>query len=513
MERPPKQLNHVLCVYPYRRELNDVGFFPPMGLEFIAKVIQPYSQKIDIVDLRREPGRAKDFLRPDTDMVCFSVNWNRDREFLLNEIRSIPPGVFTVLGGRHATEDPQQWLVDCPNVTAVVRGDGEEAMEEICSGVPLEQITGLSFRSNGQIVHNPNRTPGPVRDVFPDRRLRRYTYDATIGGAGTGIKVDLIVSSRGCPFNCNFCSFSRNPWGTRRKWSARSPESVVAELEQIRAKLVGFTDDLFTYDMDRVERICDLILAKGIRKRYFVNARLEIAKRPDVMRKMEQAGYAMLMLGIESAQDRTLRSMQKGFDTAKIREYFKVLRESKMLLHGYFILGNIGESRREIEQILPFARELGLDTIALSRLRVSPYSGLDELVAATPGYHVAPGGKIYSDECSIDDLRLLRDQIHRGFYSPLQILRILHKCLRNRWTPFLLSLLPRVPMIVWQTAVHRLRVAKQHARRRGQAQASAVGPPLVAENKVTPFDLRVQKGRISESPSQGTATPRTRINA
>jgi radical SAM superfamily enzyme YgiQ (UPF0313 family) len=361
--------------------------------------------------------------------------------------------------------------VDCPNAAAVVRGDGEEAMEEICRGIPLEQIVGLSFRRDGQIVHNTNRVPGPVRDVFPDRRLRRYAYDATIGGAGTGIEVDLIVSSRGCPFNCAFCSFSRNPWGTRRKWSARSPESVVAELEQTHARIVGFTDDLFTYDMDRVEQICDLILAKGIRKKYFVNARLEIAKRPDVMRKMEQAGFAMLMLGIESAQDRTLRSMQKGFDTAKIREYFKVLRESKMLLHGYFILGNIGESRQDMLQILPFAREVGLDSIALSALRVSPYSGLDELVAATPGYHVAPNGKIYSDQCSMSDLRTIRDQINRGFYSATQILRIFRKCLRNGWARFFLGLLPRLPRIAWLTAVHRLRLAKQHARQRAQRSA------------------------------------------
>jgi hypothetical protein len=246
---------------------------------------------------------------------------------------------------------------------------------------------------------------------------------------------------------------------------------VVAELEQTRALFVGFTDDLFTYNMDRVEQICDLILAKGIRKKYFVNARLEIAKRPDVLRKMEQAGFAMLMLGIESAQDRTLRSMQKGFDTAKIREYFKVLRETKMLLHGYFILGNIGESRQDMQQILPFARELGLDTIALSALRVSPYSGLDELVAATPGYHVAPSGIIYSDHCSTSDLRTIRDQINRGFYGATQILRIFRKCFRNGWARFFLGLLPRLPRIAWHTAAHRLRRAKQHARSRAHRPA------------------------------------------
>jgi len=258
---------HVLCVYPYRRELNDVGFFPPVGLESIAKVIQPFTRDLDVVDLRKEKGRTADFIRPDTGMVCFSVNWDRDRDTLLDQVRSVPQGILTIVGGRHATEDPQRWLADCPGVTAVVRGDGEEAMEEICRGVPLEQIAGLSFRRAGRIIHNSNRAVGPVQDDgFPDRRLRKYTYDVTVGGAGTGLEVDLVASSRGCPFHCTFCSFSRNPWGTKRKWSARSPQSVVAELEQVRARIVVFTDDLFTHDLDRVEEICDLIVARLIRK-------------------------------------------------------------------------------------------------------------------------------------------------------------------------------------------------------------------------------------------------------
>ena len=107
---------HVLCVYPYRRELGGVSFFPPLGLEFIATVIQPHTQAIDLFDLRREPGRTVDFLRPETDMACFSVNWDRDADFLRQEILSVPPNIFTLVGGRHATEDPGRWLSDCPNV-------------------------------------------------------------------------------------------------------------------------------------------------------------------------------------------------------------------------------------------------------------------------------------------------------------------------------------------------------------------------------------------------------------
>jgi len=422
----------VLCVYPYRKDLKKFRFIPPLGLELIGTVIEPYARALDIIDLRYESKRTSDFLRPETDMVCFSVNWKRHVKFLRKEIMSIPPDIFTILGGRHATEDPEGWLASCPNVDAVVRGDGEEVMEDLCKGVPLENIAGLSFRNGDGIIHNPVRRLGPLKDQFyPNRSLRRYTYEVEIKNISTGVELDLFSASRGCPFNCTFCSFNFNPWGEKRNWSGRSPESIVEELAQIRAPLVGFTDEIFTHNMDRVERICDLIIDRGIRKKYIINARLEIARRPDVIRKMERAGFAMLLLGIESAQDKTLRSMRKGFNTAKIREYFDVLRGRPILLHGYFILGNIGESVTEMKQILPFARELGLDSIVLCILRNNPHSGIDELVAQNSDYHIAPNGRVYSDHCSEKELRRLRRGLHRKFYSRRQLLRILDKGRRS----------------------------------------------------------------------------------
>jgi anaerobic magnesium-protoporphyrin IX monomethyl ester cyclase len=427
-----RMFRHVLCSYPYRRDLGKMSFLPPLGLEFIAAVVEPYAEALDVVDMRQEAGRTKDFMRPDTDLVCFSVNWKNDAEFLREEIRSVGSEMPVILGGRHVTEDPERWLSEFPNVTMVVRGDGEETMEEICRGLPIEDITGLSFRKNGQIIHNTNRTPGSVRDnLYPNRQRRRYKYNINFDDVSIGLKIDMLSSSRGCPYNCTFCSFSRNPWGEKRRWSARSPESVVEELAQIEAPIVGFTDDLFTLKMDRVVRICDLIIARKINKKFLINARLEIARHPEILRKMEQAGFVLLMLGIESTCDRTLRSMGKGFDTKQIREYFKVLRNSSMILHGYFILGNIGESIEEMLQISSFAHELGLDTIAISTLRVSPHSGLEELVASNPGYKIAHNGKIYSDQCSCRELRQLRRRIQKEFYSARQVLRLGRKVFAN----------------------------------------------------------------------------------
>ena len=183
---------------------------------------------------------------------------------------------------------------------------------------------------------------------MPARDLRRRPYYLTSKGVSTGIKIDQVAGSRGCPFNCKFCNFSVNPWGVKRCWAPRTPESIVHEIEQIDADLIIFVDDVFTHQPDRVAEICDLLIAKRIRKHYIVNARLEIAKRPDVIRKMEQAGFIALLIGVESTQDATLKSMGKGFTIAQIRERFAVLRKSKMIINAYFIVGNIGETEEQM---------------------------------------------------------------------------------------------------------------------------------------------------------------------
>jgi radical SAM superfamily enzyme YgiQ (UPF0313 family) len=463
---------HALCVYPYRVELGPYeSFYPPLGLEIVAAALEPYCRSIDVVDLRRESGRTRDFLRPETDLVCFSVNWDREREFIREEILSVPRQIRTIVGGRHATEDPEWWLAECPNVDIVVRGHGEAAASEIASGLALDGIAGLSYRLNGHLVHTPARDCGRVaEDLGPNRRLRRYVYKLDSPDFPTGITFDTMLSSVGCPYNCRFCAFSRNPWGVKRKWSARPAEAVVRELEGIDAKLVGFVDDIFTHDMDRVGAICDLISARGIRKRYVVNARVEIAKRPDVLRKMGRAGFSILLLGIESAQDRTLRSMRKGFDTRRLREYFRVLRKTRMILHGYFIIGNIGETEEEMLAIGPFARELGLDTVSLCRLRSERYSGIEELVAASPGYHVAPDGKVYSDEYPPERLTRIRNRIYTSFYRPGQILHVLGKLFRNGLlTPGMLTKLPAFLV----RGVLRLREARPAGREAAPSRATA----------------------------------------
>ncbi|MCE5269583.1 MAG: B12-binding domain-containing radical SAM protein [Planctomycetaceae bacterium] len=455
---------HVLCVFPYPRTRSSKTSFPPLGIEYIAAALRPYAERIDVINFRHErTPSSRHFLRPDTDLVCYSINWRSDLELIERDINALPPGVMVILGGRTATEDPRHWLDACPNVGAIVCGDGEQAIAEIASGRPWAEIDGLVRRGeDGQLVFNPPRPNAPLDDdLMPARDLRRHPYYMTSKGISTGIKIDQITGSRGCPFNCKFCSFSINPWGVKRRWAARSPESIVREIEQIDADLVMFVDDVFTNQPERVIAICDLLIAKKIRKNYIVNARLEIAEHPDVLRKMEQAGFLALLIGVESTQDATLKSMGKGFTVEQIRKRFEVLRKSKMIINAYFIVGNIGETKEQMLSTATFARSLGIDIIHVSRLRNAPYSGLEAIVEQTPGYHISEDGFIYSDACSVDCIADLRKQIDRRFHTPLHVAGVVIKLWRRlTWrikAKAALSIPPFLFMLVVTQADHKFR--------------------------------------------------------
>jgi anaerobic magnesium-protoporphyrin IX monomethyl ester cyclase len=424
---------HVVCIYPFKEELKTMGFLPPIGLEYVASAIEGLVESISVIDLRYEKAPATSFIDGRTDLVLMSINWGVERDFVKSVINSIPEGITVVVGGRHATEYVDELFADIPRIDGIVRGDGEEIARDIVHKGLSQDIDGLSFRKDGKVVHNKNRTLSPVRsDFFPKRKLRRYDYRITIDEFNTGIGIDLMLASRGCPFNCQFCDFNFNPLGEKRKWSARTPESVVAELKTIGAGVVGFADDNFTADMNWVGRVCDLILKEGIRKKYAVNARIEIAKRPDVLEKMYKAGFMVFLMGVESAQDKTLASMKKGFTIAKIREYFNVLRRFNFVYHCYFIIGNIGETREEMLDVVDFSHELGVDTLGLSVLRATKYSPIREMLKTLDHYHIDDTGKVYSDALSVGELQQIRRDVNNSFFSASVILRLLKKIVIHR---------------------------------------------------------------------------------
>jgi len=408
-------------------------YCPPIGLEHNAAVLRDRVDRIRLVDMRFEPD-IDDLIREhDPDLLCLSVNWDYQESAAVDVALRVPQGVTVVMGGRHATTSVDELFEKTPNLNVIVRGDGEEIIRDIASGIPFPEITGISYRNDGKVHHNQSRTLGPMEDlVFPDRKLRHSAYRLLYKNRDLGMGVDFISSSRGCPFSCKFCTFTNNPLGEKRAWSGRSAASVVEELKTIDAQFVFFVDDNFGVNMKRVGEICDLIIAEGIKKIMAVAVRLEIYKHPEILKKMFQAGFRILTIGIESAQDRTLKSMQKGFDTALAKKAFHEILKQGFYIHGYFIVGCIGEDEAEMLEIASFANELKIHTIDLCLLRTEKFSPLNDFVAESPEYRIVENGFIVSDRFDLQKLKSIRRKIRKRYYTLPCLLRIGSKIFRGQ---------------------------------------------------------------------------------
>ena len=452
---------HALALYPYFRDsTSTMGLFPPTGLEYIATNMRDLVGEVTLMDLRYEKeyqsaDALSDFIRRNgIDLLCISIAWSSQFKAICRFISELPDEITTVVGGHKATEDVEFLFERCPNIDLIVRGEGEEAIREIVKGDSLETIQGLSYRKDGAVVHNKNRSlPDIGRIAFPDRSLRRHAYHWIQNGVKvTNLTFDTVLTSRGCPFKCKFCTFSLNPLGQKRTYTERPLESVVDELKSVSADVVLFSDDNFFTNPARSKKLCDLIIENGIRKRFVVQTRIEIASDEVLLEKAERAGFKIFLVGIESPHDRILKQINKGFTQQQVRDAFKVLNRRNFYIHGYFIYGNIGETEEEMVYIAQFAKELKLDSITFQKLRVEKYSPLKEMVDNTPGYHYdSAGGAVYSDLHSRKDLKRIRDRIKFKFYDFKQIVRIARKAHRARLftRSDLLHALAALPKVLW----------------------------------------------------------------
>ncbi|MFQ5423953.1 MAG: B12-binding domain-containing radical SAM protein [Phycisphaerae bacterium] len=470
---------HALCLYPYVVDQRPgIGIFPPTGLEYIATALKGHVRRISLVDLRHErplqPIRkmTRFIEREGVDLICICVGWRARYRQICEYLGQLPSRITTVVGGQEASNEVEDILRRCPNVDAVVRGEGEETIVELTDDRPWNEILGLSFKRNGSIVHNDNRPLPPIDSITPpDRSLRRSRYDPTLRGTRLlPLEFDTILASRGCPYKCDFCSLVINPLGQLRGYVSRSPQSVVDEIESSPARIILFADDIFFLEPRKAERLCDLLIERGIDKRYVVQCRIEVYKFPRMLEKAYRAGFRVFLFGIESASDRILKDIHKGFTTDDLRKAFEVLRRLPFWYHGYFIYGIIGQTEAEMLAIPSFARELGLHSISLSLLRMDKFTPMREKVERMPGYRISSNGYVYSEQFGKKELRRIRNRIRNDFqYRPAQLartLRALNACDIISYRQMVrLSLLS--PLVAWDTLQHRGR--KVLRRRRARA--------------------------------------------
>jgi radical SAM superfamily enzyme YgiQ (UPF0313 family) len=393
---------------------------------------------VTLLDLRYEkayqdPKELSKFIRNEIDLLCVSIRWPSQFEKICDFVAQLPPEVCTVVGGYKATEEVEYLFDRCPNIDMIVRGEGEDIIKQIVTGVPCRDILGLSYRENGGVVHNKNQgLPDITHLPFPDRSLRRHDYYLEQNGVRlSSLTFDTILTTRGCPFKCKFCTFSLNPLGQKRSYTERPLESVIEELKTITADVVLVSDDNFFTNPKRSEQLCDLIIENRIKKIFIVQTRIDVARHRRVLEKAEKAGFKVFLIGIESPHDWILKQLEKGITQQEVRDAFAVLTQYDFFLHGYFIYGNIGETEEEMLYIPKFAKEIKLDSITFQKLRIERFSPLKEIVEQTPGYYCnRVGGAVYSEQFGRKELKQIRDRIRSEFYELPQIIHFIRKCRR-----------------------------------------------------------------------------------
>ena len=365
---------------PYQSLYRAVRFkTPPLGLLYVAAFCERERWPVELYDMNVGPttDRIPDFRG--CDVVGITAETSRIKVALSLAALAREAGARVVIGGPHAMFDAEA-VFATGNCDAIIAGEGEETFVELLArwrdGRPIGDVRGILYPGP---TGRPVRTPGrgydtPVDDYpFPARHLLHPDHHSswTLGGR----RVVSILSSRGCPYDCTFCSSAQF---TGRGWRPRSPQSVVDEVEHcVRTydyQGVVFVDDNFTLEPERVEAICDEILARKLDIRFWALCRTDtIASNEKLVEKMAAAGAFSFLMGIESPHQEVLDAFKKKTDADFTDEAVALFKKHGIDTHASFIIGNLNESREMIRETIRYARRLAPESAQFSIL--TPFPG------------------------------------------------------------------------------------------------------------------------------------------
>lgn len=434
---PPQQ--------PGLKTFSEIGMIvPPLGLAYLAAVLEESDYPVTIIDAPAQgltfPQLRKEFEKLDPDVVGISVTTPNFKEAskVSRITKAVCPEATVVVGGPHVSFTPEETLRENPSIDVVCIGEGECTLLELVQFLEvnkdLSEVKGIAYRRNGVIKRNPpqpfienlDELPFPARHLLPTNKYRAL---------GKNFVPGTVLTSRGCPFRCIFCSSSLL-FG--KKFRGRSPENVVNELEELhiayKAHDIELLDDLFTFNQKRAEAICQEILNRKLDVRWVCSSRVDTITKK-LMMKLRKAGCALIYLGVESGSQRVLGLIKKGIRIEQSIRALKWAEEAGIETLASFVLGVPGETKEEMEQTIKFAKKLNPDyaqfTIA------TPYPGTELYETAKEqgllsennwSQYTVLRPTVATENFTLKDLEKVLSKAYKQFYlRPLYLLRHLSK--------------------------------------------------------------------------------------
>jgi len=376
-------VTRTLLIYPFfRRSLDRSRFrFPPLGIAYVAATLREAGHEVSLLDCtflsRNQAVQAARATGAEVVGIYSMATMLEDALGFAGALRGQCD--LLVAGGPLPTCDPEAF-VDAFDV--VVRGEGEQTMVELLAaraagaapsavpGVVLGRAAGGDRRGVAggvaDIADAPPRPfaadldalPFPARDLLPNDEYIRF------GRRRYGASITTVMSTRGCPYRCEFCS--NVVFGA--SYRERSPENVLDEVEQalrLGYERISFADDVFTLDARRVGAICEEIGRRGLRFGWECLGRVDTFD-DETARAMKQAGCFRVFFGIESGSDEILALMDKKITTAEARAAVECAHRAGLEVGAFFIVCYPGETDETVLDTLRFATSLPLDYVGLT---------------------------------------------------------------------------------------------------------------------------------------------------
>ncbi len=336
---------------------------PPFGLMSLAAYLLENDFEVIIEDYIVNPytrTRAAKIVRdfkPDA-IGATGVTMNvKTALAILKDFREEAPQAVLIMGGPHVTFDAQAVLSENRHIDFIVRGEGEitcvELLKHLGNGVDYSSIKGISYRKDGEVIHNDQREF--IQDInilpLPARHLVELSKYKALGMALN------MITSRGCPFECIFCVGSKMVGKRVRYFDTTRVVDEFEMLSRMGFKQINIVDDLFTSNKRRCTEICEEILRRGIQHKWTAFARVDTVNK-ELLEVMKAAGCTMICFGIESGVQEILDAIKKKTTLEKIDRAVSLCKEAGIEPMASYIMGLPGETQETVRQTMEFARNL-----------------------------------------------------------------------------------------------------------------------------------------------------------
>ena len=361
---------------------------PPMGLAQIAAVLEREGYYITIVDANALGLKPKQVISHIADanivgLTAMTPTINTATS-IAHHLKQANPNLTIILGGAHATLLPEETLTSAPEIDIIVRGESETTIIELLRALeykqPLDDIQGISYRRNGEIISTVARSATVDLDSlpFPAYHLLPWQKYKPQPPHGRALPLAAIITSRGCPYQCAYCS--KPIFGSKSR--AQSPERVVDEIiyhkRRFGIREFAFYDDVFTLNKKTAYAIADEIIKRGLKIHWTCETRVNLVDK-ELLRHIKQSGCYAIAYGIESASQEILDALNKDITLEQVEEAVCLTREVGLQAIGYFMIGSPGENPETIVKTIQLAKKLKLDFAQFSITTPFPGTKLYQL--------------------------------------------------------------------------------------------------------------------------------------